>query len=795
MNEIECFCCEAVGKAPHYEVFLPPCPFKTAWLVFAVLLLIFFLICWKWRAIKKCVTLTCLGWLALLAFLLGVFVYTIGSLQSDEMGLWDAIYTVPSAVISSLGMFIYQDDISELTDEVKKDSMFMGLYSIAHFLAALITSFFLIRLIGMRVFYWIELQRESWFPCKGKKDLYLFYGINQQSVTLAESIYRDAPKGKRIVFVNVTESEDEGREVSIHSLFDVIKVKEEANERISDIEAIIVNCHASLTNKEAAALASGGMTCKMDLFTLIGRGARLRCLARLMRKKSSNIHIFFLSNDMDSNINNMEALLDVDMPADEDMKVHIYCHARHSAKTRWAEIKDVCTYGKNPRIHIVDSSYLSVFSLKNNVAHHPVSFVEVDKNSATVSTPFRSMVIGFGETGEEAFKFLYEFGAFVDCNGEKTAFHCTVIDQKTSELEGLFYAKAPSMRDVKDKELSFRECSINSTAYWDLIEDEVRRGLNYIVVAMSDEELAIDTAVNICTLATRWRDDDASKLSVYLRSYRADNYKRMVRIASELNDKCGGIQLEIFGGMAEIFNYEVIVDNKYIRQAKKYHLVYDCVSEGKIVAEITDDMADDKWNELHRLEPLDELKERYKFPHPDGHDIWNVEEVERKRDQNISNALHAMTKWQLLTGNAPVPAKKEEKNDRAEKRKYWTEKDLRRKMICDDSKKEGEWGYKVWTPEYMRTTENGRSALSDQDVTILLNVARCEHERWRAASRLQGQRLAPQKTRRYKQHTDLVKWEDLRPSDKIDKKRTQGYDCAVVDTTILHFYKDTSSKQ
>lgn len=731
-----CNCCGPQQAEPLYDAFLQRLP-SYFWQTVILLVVMFFLFCWQWRITKKVLSWTVLVSLASLVFGFGVWVYTVGALQTCGTSVWDAVYTVPNAIISSLGMFVYQDDISELSNDILQDSFFMAMYSVAHFLAACITSFFLVRLVGMRLFYLIDLFR--WSLCDSRKSLYVFWGINPQSVTLAESIYKEKPKESRIVFVNTVEQDnDNDREVSIRSLFDFIKVREEAHERICRIKADIVNCHVAIEGKAAD---------NRDLCAFVAKDLRLTLLSWVMRHKAE-IHLFFLSSDADKNINCMETLMT--LPAPVGTEVNIYCHARRSAKTRWAEIKDICTYGKNPRIHIVDSSYLSVFCLKDNVAHHPVSFVKVDTQTATVTSEFRSMIIGFGETGEEAFKFLYEFGAFVDASGQKTPFHCTVIDEKASQLDGLFYVKAPAMKEQTDdaageQELRFMECAIDSRTYWEIVEKEVGSGLNYVVVAIADEELAINTAVNICTLATRWRDGSVPRLNVYVRSHGAEEYKRMDCIARELNGKLDGIRLEIFGNMEKIFHYDVIVGNKYVRQAQTYHCAYKCVSEGK---EVTDspEKAKSEWKNLLMVKGR----------------LWNVEDVERKRDQNISNALHAATKIRLLEQS----------------------------------------GHRIaeWKSAISKRRVNAYPGLEPEMERILINVAKCEHERWMAVSRLQGYTLATAEERddgqtehraRAKKHTDLVPWDELRAwsNKKDDTAVTQGYDCAVVDTSI-QLYKE-----
>lgn len=739
-------------------------------------LLIGFLIYKQRYQIDKFLTSTRLFAFAVVIFIVGLVVYTVGSLQSDQMGIWDALYTIPGAIISSLGMFIYQDDISELSDAAKHNNTFMAIYSLVHLAAALITAVVLIRLIIMRIYYWLKLQVEIHKSGRDNyriDNLYLFWGINPRSVSLAESIAKQKKRGNvRLVFVDtVIEESNDVVGVNVSRLFDFIKIKREAERRLKAIGALIATCHGDLANDNNAKGA--------DLYSMFLE-MELSPLVKLVNK-SKHLHVFFLSNDEDNNISSLENTITLaentkDFIGSKMSKkdIHLYCHARLSAKTRWAEIKDICNYGKNPRIHIIDSSYLSVFCLKDEVKHHPVSFVEIDAETATVTSTFRSMVIGFGETGQEALKFLYEFGAFVNKEGKKTQFHCTVIDKKASELEGLFYAQAPAMKELTDTEeeerdIRFLQCPIDSIAYWDTIKKEIEKGLNYLVISIDNEELAINTAINISTLAARWRETKphwerhpSDRLSIYVRSYNNENYDRLNTIVETMGEKYGGIKLYVFGNIKDIFRYDIIIDNKHIKAAKHYHYTYAINTHEKIVIP-----------ELRKLNLTAKQRENKimeylwkKLHNESTQNIWDIEEIERKRDQNISNALHAVTKMYLL------------KVARGSKR-YWKKLDLEREKLKVYDDKDKPWKFRyIWTPTYTNIK-------SKDDIAILHNLARLEHERWIAASLMQGQQLAKKKDVQHKKHTDLVPWSQIRV-DKGEKNQaeTQGYDCAVVDTTI-----------
>lgn len=123
---------------------------------------------------------------------------------------------------------------------MKENECLMAAYSLVHLSAAVVTSIVIIRLVGMRVFYWIEVWKESWM---GKReDLFLFWGINRQSVVLAESIKRG-----RIVFVNKSSHDMDDFEVDVHGILDIIKIRQEAEDRLCAIKAMVVNCKDELS--------------------------------------------------------------------------------------------------------------------------------------------------------------------------------------------------------------------------------------------------------------------------------------------------------------------------------------------------------------------------------------------------------------------------------------------------------------------------------------------------------------------------------------------------------------------
>lgn len=140
-----------------------------------------------------------------------------------------------------------------------------------------------------------------------------------------------------------------------------------------------------------------------DVFNELGLKNLRRCI-----HKSDKTQFFFLSDYEHKNVEAVYALKKLITGYDRDISA-IYCHARENRINR--SIFD--NFGAENKIYLIDSSMLAVQQIKNSSDSQPVNFVEYDNVTGTVSSVFTSMIIGFGETGRDVFRFLYEFSSFV----------------------------------------------------------------------------------------------------------------------------------------------------------------------------------------------------------------------------------------------------------------------------------------------------------------------------------------------------------------------------------------------
>ena len=121
-----------------------------------------------------------LKWFASAVLLAGFVVYFIGYwLYYDEE--LNIVALTFRSLLSSIGMFALQSDLQYFVQDcVKESPLFLGTFAVIHFLAALVSAIFIINFVGLKIVSWLKLRN-----AKGQ-DLYVFWGMNQNSITLAE---------------------------------------------------------------------------------------------------------------------------------------------------------------------------------------------------------------------------------------------------------------------------------------------------------------------------------------------------------------------------------------------------------------------------------------------------------------------------------------------------------------------------------------------------------------------------------------------------------------------------------
>lgn len=657
---------------------------------------------------------------AIIVWLLGVFVYVVG-LYMNSLS-WFAV--VPRAVIASFKMFTGTHDLARIPAFLQHDCLYMTMFSFVHFAAVFIATLFVFKMIGYKIKSSCSILYHRYFK-RRKTNVHLFWGINEASCLLAEDIHK-CHSTETIILVDIDDEsvDDSQKKADWDRITNMITIKNREMARLDRIKALVDHCK----NGPAAQSVADNM----DIFGTL----HLRNIAAVV-KRSAHANFYFLSNDEAKNITGAlnlqcDKLLRSKVLADGNSAT-IYVHARKDANNEIFDHYSQYNDSKRAKIKIVDSAYLSIEELKQNDRALPVNCVEIDKNTGLVDSPFTSLIVGFGSTGQEAFKFLYEFATFVGSDMKRTPFKCYAIDEKMDKIAGLVKAKMPA---INDNELSLIKASVDSEAFWDRVKAMIN-DLNYVVIALNNDELELSLAVNLLKEALMHRNTNRSMLKIMVRCYNSSSEKRMEEVMGNLNDSIAGnnVELLLFGKEKDLYLCENILADTILDQAKEFNRVYNN-------SELS---AKDQWKKDFGNEQIPNVMEKKKLSR-----YHAIHDINRRISQNISNALHCRTKMILMGFD---------ETNLSERLKLY-------------------YGYVNATREKYSTEYK----CNDADAQLLKNMAYVEHERWIASHKLMGYTVAPETDFVKKHHKCMCTWDEL-------DEQTKFFDCKVVDTTIKIEYQ------
>lgn len=556
-----------------------------------------------------------------LIFLGGLLLYLYGfnyeGTRDSVMALWIR------ATMSSLEMFISHSDLLEVSTNAKDSPIYMTLFSLTHCMAILFSAYIAISYLGLRI-----LSHSRYFQYKlrlKKRDtMNVFMTFNDNAYNLAKDWY---DTDRKILTVFVNEGVSQQNEMSRFNIGKVIDLfssntKKDLIEKIDDVDGILINTHKALIDVDIN---------EVDLLDKID-AKRLKTLFGKMKA----VNIFFISNDWDKNITSAVRLCEwIKMNQSSDAKIEVFCEADRDPMNLALTLR----YEK-PKLYIIDTSFLSVSSLKKQVdtsknndlythyKFHPVNFVDIDSSKGLAITPFECLIIGFGSTGREMLKFLYEFGQLPIRKDKKivSAFKGYVVDKNMEILHDQFIQKYPQMQAVYSN-IDFMNYDYNGHGFWNFLNSKIET-LNYIVVAEGGDESGMRLAINISELAQRnGRSND--KLRIFVRSYTQNKENKLQTIANDYS------LIDVFGKNTEVYSKSL----------------FDITSE-KNTAKIFEDSYNKVYGKINQCIKKDEK------PFDKGSEATNIlndtEKIRlkaqknlRQYNQNLSNVYHIYTKMKL----------------------------------------------------------------------------------------------------------------------------------------------------
>ena len=751
----------------------------------------------KWTISGKSLTIGfCVTWI------LGFIVYDIGMCHGGVISL---LFNAPMAMIHAFEMFILESDIAAIHPEFHHNLWYMLMFSLVHFAAAFISMFFVIKHFGYNILAGFRMFFEAYFK-KNRSETFVFWGMNEPSFLLAKSIKQklgDRDDYRIIIVRTGNDGDSTSVRNGLERLLNFRALKNKDLERLQDLGCLTTSTFVDVSKLDMSDLRSDDNDQAVDIFR---KHLNLRQLATIMSSKTTSaVHLFFLGDDASVNIQSIANLKSdktvLGFAQDKhkvDPKIHFYCRARYNSVHRVIEDDNL---KENIEVTVIDSSRISIEELKQNVSLHPVNYVDI-ADDATVSSPFNALVVGFGEVGIDAVRFLYEFGAFVkqgtgkDSEVERSDFHCDVVDAKMPVLAGPFLANAPAIptelilkdgtkvpRWYKSDEqadeaqlapdapnsnpmLSLHELDMKGVVFFKKLENWVKK-LNYVVIAANDDEQNMALAVRIFKLAVRYRDNiDHFRILVCVKHDNdghirrtAEHYNRLwaaeqvgIKKGNPLHQKqlstneTVDAPITVFGLSESIYTYDYVISNELVNEAIKFKERYD--SSIAALRRQMGEKVEDSQTWFDEYMELMQLNKEFKGFSPT---FSGMTRLRRIQTQNRQNCLHLYTKQRLA-----------------------------REAL-------GEKAYASLTSHNLYRKENkveyqcADGAKPDPNIVTVLDVlAKTEHLRWCASHEILG----------YREHGDcgfkdeakllhgcLAPWESLTEAVK-------SYDYNVVDVSL-----------
>lgn len=687
-------------------------------------------------------------------FLAGCWIYFIGfNYGGCEHNIW--ALTLRSCM-SSLEMFISKSDLIGVNPACRANHLYMTLFSTIHALAIAFSGYVAISYFGVRFSSKLNMLINYKLLRKEIKELNVFIGYNELSYTLAGDWHKKSTaKELFTLFVNNNrqESIDSGR-ISFGRILETFssELKREIVNKMREIHASMIFGLIDLSDSNNAKKFRDIGIEKVDM----------------LYERAKKVNVFVLSENINENVNIAVAICKILEGKDKDKEkknVRVYCQARREAMNNIYESVFPAD-GDTNLLQIVDNAYLSINYIKNKVGsdekkeiafcqdvktpkykHHPINYVDIDHEKHVAKTPFSCMVIGFGDTGKEAFKFLYEMGQLPTHetpHGWASGFRGYIVDKEIETVRTLFYLECPALKTCADSlgdlgSIEFMEENPLQTSFWDRMEKLIEE-LNFIVIALGNDDQNMRLAVMLAHLAGR--KGRTEHFSIFVRSYEKKNELKLEQVAKLYP------HIHIFGKTSKLYR-KAMFENKMQEEAEKFSRAYNDLYQ---LMQPSNGQKDSK-----------SQKEKEKVPTQ----LEILYNKIRSNSQNLANAYHCYTKLMLLS-------------EIKEGGKYVLPEGLKDKL--NECKEEP---YKdFYNPDWEKKNEYTAAV----DI-----VAQCEHLRWWAAHVCLG--YVPMDASEYfatdkshnevtMQHACMIPWQELSKLNYHEgEDKFKAYDRLVVAVT------------
>jgi len=461
------------------------------------------------------------------------------------------------AIFSTARLFILGNDLVEIHHCVEGNPVFMFWFSVIGASAVFISVSILLSLFGKKLITRFRI----WLDRSDENDI--FFGINEASLSLAEDIL-NSNSSRLVIFIQSIDEQE-------HS--ELYRQAEEAGALLVSRKSLWESL--SLEQEESIIHSpKEGSRTPLNEYLRSGNLKMLRLIKKVLERPT---HLFFLSGREEWNMNMARSVLNEisTLLPGHDVIFHI--------RTTSGGLEDIFYEGLpelSPRLKIrmVNPSDIAARQLIS--AYNPVDWIGKDTGKALATTGFHVLIVGFGDTGSRILRKLTEYGQFVG-----SAFKSTVVDQYPGVKTGWFETSFPGM--LSNYAIEFIKMDAREKDFFSLVKARASE-LDYIVVALGDDDLNIRTAVSIRRLILGY----TTKPVRLLAQVRDNNsYKRLFELPAPVN-------IEIFGREKDLFTERIVVRGSLEAMAKKIHAYYQSKKKG---------CSSRRWDEVSGTERLSNI--------------------------------------------------------------------------------------------------------------------------------------------------------------------------------------------
>ena len=736
--------------------------------------------------------------LAVVIWAAGLAVYIIGFHNADPSE--NILTTILRSALSAAEMFVGHSSLGEISLEAHANAathwhpkgFYLFCFILIHVSAVVITIIVALRTLMRRVWRFITLFCQAHMG--KKKSLHVFFSTNKASVLMAKDIMGCSAlsplsakekarrqEENRVIFVSLphTEQREKG-ESTFSTLIGLFSYNRHVLDSISEVGkgTLLIRANQGFSSFKAAdkrtddPLVMGDGKAKGDIkqqflnpnhfvrpFDLFRRMG-LRLLTELITKRSTDVRLYLLSENEQRNVQALDVISSDPFfypeCSEKSMHMSIYCQAQQDDLNMFEEIR--LLEKTNIEVHVLNASSLSVLYLQRQPECLPVNYVDIEQGRVT--SEFRAMVIGFGETGQTLLPFLYEHSTFLGRGNERSPYHITAIDSHMDELRGSFLMQHPGLTDNPNLELE--QVEIGSKEFWTLMKREIGK-LNYVTIALGDDHKNMSLAVALYKFAMRLRDNNLSRFTIYVRSYEHDNECHMNSVAQHYNRfnhaqrQKGEIgNIVIFGELDEIYCCNLMHMRDEVRREQKTQNASQMGNAIQFYNTYQHAAGyEGDWFDRRR----DAMKEEDEL-------IVSYDELNRKEQQDFANCLHINTKLRLMglpASRTPQPF-----------------------STLSNELKEQVYGLFCRACEIASQPNYPQPQADDEAALLLDTMSQTEHLRWMAAHEIcgftEGMTYGENKGK-----NNMKPWEQLLP-------KVQRYDLLVVLTTLAVQYEGVTDE-